>query len=176
MAQAEGYRPPQAKPPEKGESAAVFGIEVNDELFAEFETWGCEESEKAQLRKLETELDQYRDSFKEKGAEWKQWVDKARSAHRTIQERMKKKRKGDDGLPRAEPSSGSGESAPVATAAPPAGEGAAGGTKDEAPTAECEAALKVAAERLSQQKFLARAAVDATAAKGGGKGASKSDE
>ncbi|CAK0907855.1 unnamed protein product [Prorocentrum cordatum] len=88
-------------------------------FFQEFESWGCEGSEKAQLRALKAELKQYRTTLQDNGSDWQRFADRAESARASIQER-KRKRKGGDGQAADEGNgNGSGEK-PAEVAAPAA--------------------------------------------------------
>eukprot|EP00959_Pyramimonas_sp_CCMP1952_P459912 9479019-Pyramimonas_sp.AAC.1 len=156
LAKGAGFRP---TPKEADSEAACSGLNLNEELFASFEQWDCDETEKAKLRALKEELEAYRTTIQAKDAEWKSFVDRVKSEQKAVQERMAKKRRGADGA-----AAGAGDGGGIGTAAAGAGEAAAppaaagGGAAAAETTQADDEALKKEAERLSRARFAAQEA------------------
>ena len=172
LAKAEGVKPQGAGIGETNGDSSVptIGIYMNSEVFDKFEEWDVEETDKANLRQLKTELEQWKTNFETKDAELKTFLERVAAAQKDVLDRMTKKRKVDgkgadegQGQPAAAP-----EAAPVPPAPPPPAPGAAASSAAGGAAPADDAQLKREAELLSQTRF--RAAEAAAAAKAAGKG------
>ncbi len=137
----------------------TISIQMNPEVFDKFEEWECEESDKQALRQLKSELEMWKQSFESKGAELKDFLDKVAKAEADVLDRMKKKRKTNEGESTDNGGgSGASGSGPSGGAQPAGAAEAAATGHAQAPS---EAELQAEAERLSQERFQAAAAAKA---------------